>query len=315
MLKKPIAIASYALILSQSAFGADLSPTQTATLPQTATTWSGFYAGLNAGGAWTNSPSINVKNWPLPGSSWTMFNALASGNVRTSSLPSFFGGGQIGYNWLPNFKELNTFLGLEADIQGNTSSGGNSSGINNYFPSAIILSTGALRLPIDIATSVTGSQQLNYLGTLRGRFGYFIAPNLLAYGTGGLAYGGASTYVTSIQNSYGTIYSNGSPIASASIAAQGQGSNSTSLVGWTAGGGLEWMFSSNWSLKAEYLYYDLGTVNGTFANIYYPASNSGSNNTPGFDSSNQYSTRVNGNIARAGINYHFDWKSFPDITK
>jgi outer membrane immunogenic protein len=243
--KNPLTFASCAVILSQSAFGADLPATKVTAISQSLTTWSGFYAGLNAGGAWTNSSSINVKNWPLPGSSWSMFNALASGNVRTSSQPSFIGGGQIGYNWLPNFKDLNMVLGLETDIQGNTSSGGNSSGINNYVPSAIILSTGPLRLPIDITTSVTGSQQLNYLGTLRGRLGYLIGPTLLAYGTGGLAYGGASTYVTSIQNSYGTIYSNSSPIASASIAAQGQGSNSTSLVGWTAGGGLEWMFLPN----------------------------------------------------------------------
>jgi outer membrane immunogenic protein len=30
--------------------------------------------------------------------------------------------------------------------------------------------------------------------------------------------------------------------------------------GWTAGGGLEWMGSPNWSVKAEYLYYDLGKI-------------------------------------------------------
>jgi outer membrane immunogenic protein len=30
--------------------------------------------------------------------------------------------------------------------------------------------------------------------------------------------------------------------------------------GWTAGGGVEWLFLPNWSLKVEYLYYDLGRV-------------------------------------------------------
>jgi outer membrane immunogenic protein len=33
------------------------------------------------------------------------------------------------------------------------------------------------------------------------------------------------------------------------------------LSGWTAGGGLEWMFMQNWSLKAEALYWDLGRMN------------------------------------------------------
>ena len=39
----------------------------------------------------------------------------------------------------------------------------------------------------------------------------------------------------------------------------GNGNNgSNSRVGYTLGGGLEWMFLPNWSLKAEALYYDLG---------------------------------------------------------
>ena len=32
-------------------------------------------------------------------------------------------------------------------------------------------------------------------------------------------------------------------------------------TGWTAGAGVEWMFLPRWSVKAEYLYYDLGTAN------------------------------------------------------
>ena len=40
----------------------------------------------------------------------------------------------------------------------------------------------------------------------------------------------------------------------------GVGSFSDTRVGWTVGGGLEWMFLPNWSAKVEYLYYDLGRV-------------------------------------------------------
>lgn len=311
MLKKPIAIANYALILSQSAFGADLPAANVATLPLTAMTWSGFYAGLNAGGAWSSSPSINVINGPLPGSSWSIFNALASGNVSTSNQPSFIGGGQIGYNWLPNFKDFNIVLGLEADIQGNTSAGGNSSGINNYVPNASNFSDDALglRLTVNTATNVTGSQQLNYLGTVRSRFGYLVTPLLLTYGTGGMAYGSFTTEVKSNQNSHGIAYLNGVTTLSIPAIAYGYANSMSTLVGWTAGGGLEWMFLPNWSLKAEYLYYDLGRTSRNFVNSWYSTTQSG------FDSSNQYSTRANGNIARAGINYHFNWGSIPNMGK
>ncbi len=77
------------------------------------------------------------------------------------------------------------------------------------------------------------------------------------------------------------------------------------LTGWTAGGGVEWMFMQNWSAKLEYLYYDLGTANyqlspmiGTLA----PATNA-------FVHASTVSARYNGNVVRAGVNYHFNWGS------
>lgn len=39
----------------------------------------------------------------------------------------------------------------------------------------------------------------------------------------------------------------------------GDYSYSDTRWGWTAGGGVEWAFAPNWSIKAEYLYVDLGT--------------------------------------------------------
>lgn len=31
-------------------------------------------------------------------------------------------------------------------------------------------------------------------------------------------------------------------------------------TGWYAGAGVEWAFQNNWTLRGEYLYYDLGSV-------------------------------------------------------
>jgi outer membrane immunogenic protein len=38
-------------------------------------------------------------------------------------------------------------------------------------------------------------------------------------------------------------------------------SESQTHHGWTVGGGLEWAFLPNWSLKGEYMYVDLGDAN------------------------------------------------------
>jgi outer membrane immunogenic protein len=60
--------------------------------------------------------------------------------------------------------------------------------------------------------------------------------------------------------------------------------------GWTAGVGVETMFWHNWSAKVEYLHYDLGNdITYNFA-------------TP-------VKVRDNGDLVRAGINYHFDMLS------
>jgi outer membrane immunogenic protein len=93
---------------------------------------------------------------------------------------------------------------------------------------------------------------MNFLGTVRGRLGYLAMPNLLVYGTGGLAYGNVTYSVDLAQYGY-------SSAGATTQAAFANANNSAVQVGWTAGGGAEWMFMQNWSAKVEYLYYDLGS--------------------------------------------------------
>ena len=38
---------------------------------------------------------------------------------------------------------------------------------------------------------------------------------------------------------------------------------SNTPTGWTAGGGVEWMFAPHWSAKVEYLYVDLSSNGAT----------------------------------------------------
>jgi outer membrane immunogenic protein len=79
---------------------------------------------------------------------------------------------------------------------------------------------------------------------------------------------------------------------------------SNTRSGWTAGGGIEWMFLPNWSLKGEALYYDLGRFETQLPLVTSVAAVGG-----GLVGSavTVASFRENGIIARAGLNYHFNW--------
>jgi outer membrane immunogenic protein len=72
----------------------------------------------------------------------------------------------------------------------------------------------------------------------------------------------------------------------------------------------EGYLSSNWSAKAEYLYYDLGSTGG-----YTPfvASNSMLPGGLTMAMASKSSTSYTGHIARIGINYHFPYAPAPVV--
>jgi opacity protein-like surface antigen len=206
-------------------------------------------------------PVASDANWPHgdPTDSTAFiaaFSAAASATgSNNGSNGGFIGGGQIGYNW----QFYNSFVaGLEADIQGIAGSNGGRSAIRVVPVGVDSNDNNSNYIGV---TSARGN--LQYIGTVRGRLGWLATPTLLLYGTGGLAYGGVTlnTY-TQVTNDY---YS-AEPGFGAHLPPSFGGVNfSNTQVGWTAGGGLEWMFFPNWSAKVEYLYYDLGTVTQNFA--------------------------------------------------
>jgi outer membrane immunogenic protein len=253
--------------------------------------WSGFYVGANAGGTWAASNGFTTVGAPVFAAPTfaaeaNIAAALATTQVGLNNTASFIGGGQIGYNY--QFSSL--VAGIEADIQGIAHS-------NN----ANIVSSAATvpGFPTETITSTTtASRSVDYLGTVRGRLGVLATPSLLAYGTAGLAYGKVNATTTITQSdcciggpggvtaNYGTV-----------------GTVSSTRTGWAAGGGLEWMFVPNWTARAEYLYYDLGSVTAAFPNLVA--------NAPTFPpptwiaAVQQSSLRINGNIVRVGLNYKF----------
>jgi outer membrane immunogenic protein len=214
--------------------------------------WTGWYIGGNIGGSFGTASD-----------SATFAGVPVGGG--SPNLDGVVGGGQIGYNWQANA----WVFGLEADIQGTSEDGSSSASQTVTLPGVFIAA----------APTATGTlnytDKLPWFGTVRGRIGFLPAPNWLIYGTGGLAYGEVDTNTT------------------LTVGALAAGNNfDTTRVGWTAGGGVEALFSRNWSAKIEYLYVDLGSFSNTFTglSVFTPVT---------------LNTHVTDNIVRAGLNYHF----------
>ena len=251
--------------------------------PEPVAMWTGFYVGLNAGGTFGGNEKIGTYVADLfdpPGIAPGAAFASSAAGLTPVSNGAFIGGAQAGYNY--QFRH-SFVVGLEADIQGLAGGAGGSS-------------VGTRSDPFSPATAVTVTQahkSLDYLGTVRARIGYLATPTLLLYGTGGLAYGGANLSATHF--SYDASGANASSF--------GSNAYSDTLVGWTAGGGLEWMFHPQWSAKLEYLYYDLGTAATPGTVI--------AGSTPALGLQWAYAAaeraRFDGHIVRAGVNYHFNY--------
>jgi outer membrane immunogenic protein len=283
-------------VTTTSVFAADLPSRKAPQASPPQPIWTGFYAGLNAGGTFGNNSAVNGTTWNTngPSNASVTASALLSGSGSGSSgNVGFIGGGQIGYNWQARYGGYGFLSGVEADIQGIAGSGSNA---NRWRA----VNTDYFGQPVSLLSNQKGNANLSYIGTVRGRLGWLISSTLLAYGTGGLAYGGINANVQNTQFWTTT----GGPNAGSNSVITGNSPYSSTQVGWAAGGGVEWMFLSNWSAKAEYLYYDLGKVAGTAVNNYYGLGSFSGNN--GMQSVTSYSGKVSGNIIRAGVNYHFN---------
>ena len=189
--------------------------------------------------------------------------------------------------------------GIEADIQG-TANSSNNSFTNRSAPT-----------PHTNFWVYQGSvnSNLSYLGTARGCIGYLPIQNIMLFATGGLAYGGVNLNTNIVQAglqlnpAYNFTYPG---------YFTGYGSNSTDQVGWTAGGGIEWLFMPNLSAKLEYNYYDFGSLTQNFLAARFTS------DPPSpvyFLEKYQGNNRFKGNIVRAGVNYHFNLASVPAVAK
>ena len=222
-------------------------------------TWNKCYVGVSGGYTTPGNRSTSITpNDPDLALSQTL------GNVPFS-LGSDPSGGIIGGTAGCNWQTGSLVLGGETDLSW-TSQRSTSATTLGFF-----------------AVTTTYHEELEALGTVRGRLGYAAGPTLF-YATGGLAYGHLKQNASIIPGPLG-IFLGGAQLA---------GNSSEWRAGWTVGAGVEHLFTPDWSLKAEYLYYDLGRSSllaTTFAG--------------GPLESGNFSHRNDGHIVRVGINYHF----------
>jgi outer membrane immunogenic protein len=261
-----------AIGLSTSVFAADLpakAPVYKAPVA-IAPSWTGFYAGLNAGYGWSSNSTDYLTLDPL-----IFIPAQTIGSLPTSLSPrmnGFIGGGQIGYNWQLN----RAVVGLETDIAYSAMKG-----------------DAIYSMPFNGGNppmTTTQSNKVTWLGTLRPRLGWLWTPSTLVYATGGLAYGGVKASTNVNVDTPGSCPSGNAFCSTGSI--------SKTRVGWTVGGGLETVIAAHWTAKIDYLYFDLGSAS-------YPIISTVTFGVGGTEVISA-STRFNGHIVRLGLNYKFN---------
>lgn len=242
--------------------------------------FSGFYIGVNAGGAWGRTGFATNPNCPPSAINAVFCNSTpdpsapngiavaASGSGKLS--PSGFAGGvQAGYNFQRGF----LVFGAEADfgafrLEESTAAAG-------VFPFPFLGNQ----------YSLTERMKADWLATVRGRLGISVMQHVLLYATGGVAFSEFKFSSSYSDNAVGFGFPGGS----------GFGSRSDTRTGWTAGGGIEWLLDRNWSIRAEYLYVDLGSIQ-----VLAPTSN-----TAAFSQTIQVDAELTAQIARLGLNFRF----------
>ena len=264
-------------------------------------TWTGFYVGVNAGGGSTNNNNRSNDGFPFIGAvpiGGTFIPVASSGSSNRSG---FLGGVQAGYNYQFGYGS-GFVVGAETDIDWANINRNKNNGV--LFGSFTLPQfPGTVFTPSNIATT-SHSNNNQYIGTVRLRAGY-AWDRILVYATGGLAYGGVNN-----NNNVGSallattapgfiIPTDGRNLTGAPVSTvigTGVTSRSSSTkTGWTVGGGVEYAFTPNWTVKGEYLYENFGHVNSA-PGLFLPGV------ATAFNNSNR---SINVNVVRVGLNYKF----------
>jgi outer membrane immunogenic protein len=278
---KELALAVF--VLTASAMGGASAADMAVKAPQyqapeaAVSTWTGFYVGASLGGElsnanWTTTsvgvvaPAFVIPPPTVDGSSPRRFS-LSSGRY----------GGFTGYDYqfAPQW-----VAGIVLDA--------------SYFDSTVT-TVGVPGCTFTCILGVPGpgvdvsSVKAKWDVDVRGRLGYLVAPNVLLYGTGGIAFQNFSNSATCQTSLTDPVCG---PTAIPNFATA---TNSSTRTGWTAGVGIDAKIFANWMLRAEYRYSDFGTWSNSLSLV-----------SPGVSIVTVATNlKINTHIAMIGIAYKF----------
>src|SRR5260370_25101710 len=199
----------------------------------------------------TDAADLAVKA-PAPGAGYI-----------ASTWDGLYIGGNVGYG-TTSFEETASVPGASASVSEHASGvvGGFQAGYNKQYGTFVLGLETDFELTSISKTDAFGiTTKLPWFGTTRTRLGFLLNPALLLYATGGVAYGRVEQSVPGA-------------------------STKTPGVGWTAGAGLQYALTPQWSIGAEYLHVELDGPSGNVGRI-------------------SIDTKPNTHLGRATLNYKF----------
>jgi outer membrane immunogenic protein len=268
--------------IASPVFAADLLKAPAAA--PVAPSWNGFYIGGEVGYKWVKddwkttcvqggTTGLLLHSLCSDGTSARVFpgapDSTASHSFTTSGVRAGVYAGamfQINPTWVAGIEGDYAFYNQSSSVTG-----------------ILGCSTAACRLPgfhgtgAGDSTSVKNGDDFS----LRVRAGFLVTPDILVYGTGGVAFQRVEATLSCAKGGLVCNFSNLSQ------------TDGAWLSGWTVGGGLEWKVAQNWLLRGEYRYSDFGSK-------WNPSFFQGSNQTEIFSN-----VKVTSQTATAGLAYMF----------
>ena len=267
---RSLALAAAILAITGSAFAADMplkAPPAVAPLPS----WTGWYIGINGGGAWGTVDPGAVDAGPDSFFAGANVGAVRAGAGQRFDTSGALAGGQIGYL----YQAGPAIMGVEAafdwtDLKGTARNG------PTVYP---------VTPPSTFSWNLSGKS--DFLATFLGRFGIDMG-NWYPYVTGGPALAHLKYSTTYIDTFY--------PSTSSS-------SFSRDAWGWALGGGAEVRVWDHWLLRGEFLHMEFAQVGGTGVIACTPGV--GNCVGAGFSTNFLYNARFREDVARMMLSYKF----------
>jgi outer membrane immunogenic protein len=271
VMKKLLLVGACVAAWVGSAAAADMALLKAPAAPPPAVSWTGCYGGINGGGVGATSKDTWTNIGPnFAAGASVVLPAAANGTVSDGY---FIVGGQLGCNYQTGF----VVWGAVGDI--------NYTGLKTTFTTTSLGNTNG-GPPTIVPGNISETFDSRWLSTIRGRLGLPYGNTVMFYGTGGVAIANVG-------------FSDQLCFPTAGVPTCNTASSSSTRVGYAAGGGIEFIIAPKWTVNAEYLFVNLGSVSNSSAAVITAtgAAIPGTNIT--------FNRNFREDIGRVGINYRF----------